>query len=89
MPFYFVLGYTFGFHSMGKIAAGFLMIRFERFGEVLALKRSSRIYLCNFSFCFWFAMLAVEEELFELFYTRNFFRLAFGLRAERLEKLWL
>ena len=32
---YFVLGYTFGFHSMGKIAAGFLMIRFERFGEVL------------------------------------------------------
>ena len=30
LPFYFVLGYTFGFHSMGKIAAGFLMIRFER-----------------------------------------------------------
>ena len=58
---------------MGKIAAGFLMIRFEHFGEVLALKRSSRIYLCNFSFCFWFAMLAVEEELSNYFTRVIFF----------------
>ena len=45
--------HTFGFISVGKIAAGFLMIRIERLEKpALALKKSSRIYLCNFSFAF-------------------------------------
>ena len=40
------------FHSVGKIAAGFFDDTDWALGEALALKKSSRIYLCNFSFAF-------------------------------------